>query len=300
MDDGQKTIFNFIDDGPTGLASQTVSTDFHKPGRGSGNSINALVDAYQLTGSRHFFSKTEELITRCIHPSDDIDSLKLGEPEYRWSYLVFLQGLTKYLDRKVELKEIDYSFFYARDSLLHYADWMVANEVPYNDVLDKVEIPTETWPAQDVRKCCVLHYASKYAIPERREAYAKKAAFFFTRCLEDLCSYDTAFFTRPMALLISYGYYHAYFQSRQPSINFEKHSHDFGSPKRFKHQRARIKHSMSNKAAVITGFVVRGILSTVDRLRRTLPDSEKTLIQKSFSLKEIPIRNHLQKILCMA
>ena len=42
MDDGSATILGLIDDEPTGLATCTTTLDFQGPGRGSGNSINAL------------------------------------------------------------------------------------------------------------------------------------------------------------------------------------------------------------------------------------------------------------------
>ena len=45
---------------------------------------------------------------------------------------------------------------------------MVENEVPYKEVLHKVDIPTETWPAQDIRKCHVLHLADRYSMPSDR------------------------------------------------------------------------------------------------------------------------------------
>ncbi len=147
MDDGSQNLFGLIDDGPTGFASSTAG-GFHGPGRGAGNSINALMDAYRLTGSRNYLIKAEELLQRCIHPKDDVVGNRLDDPERRWSYLVFLQVLGKYLDFKAELGETDYYFHYARESLLHYADWMMENEVPYKEVLHKVDIPTETWPAQ--------------------------------------------------------------------------------------------------------------------------------------------------------
>ena len=41
MDDGARTLLGAFVDAPTGLASKTRDNDFHKPGRGAGNSINA-------------------------------------------------------------------------------------------------------------------------------------------------------------------------------------------------------------------------------------------------------------------
>jgi len=49
MDDGSRTLLGLFDASRTGHASSTVTPAYHKPGRGAGNSINALLDAYALT-----------------------------------------------------------------------------------------------------------------------------------------------------------------------------------------------------------------------------------------------------------
>ncbi len=247
MDDGTKTIFALFDEGPSGLASQTVDTAFHHPGRGPGNCISCLIDAYRLSRKRSYLDKAEELIRRCVHPQDDINSLQLDEPEDRWSYLVFFQVLGKYLDYKSELGEADYSFFYSRDSLLHYANWMAEHESPYQEILHKVLIPTETWPAQDIRKCHVFHLAAKYSLPEKRQKYAQKAAFFYSRCLEDLLGYQTAYLTRPLVLLCVYGYVHDYFLAHGYGEERISHCYDFGSPQTFLPQRLRFKKHFVKK-----------------------------------------------------
>ena len=251
MDDGSQTLLGLIDDGPTGLASSTAGSNYHGPGRGAGNSINTLMDAYRLTGSRKYFNKAEELLQRCIHPEDDIPGRRLDDPEYRWSYLVFLQVLGKYLDTKADLGEKDYCFHYARESLLHYADWMMENEVPYKDVLHKVDIPTETWPAQDIRKCHVLHIAGKYGMPSSRGKYSDRAQFFFDRCLNDLMGFDTALLTRPLVILSVCGFVHSYFQQQVCGAEFPGHGYDFGSPSSFLPQRARLVPELIRKARVV-------------------------------------------------
>lgn len=248
MDDGSRNLLGLIDAGPSGLASNTVSGDYHGPGRGPGNSINALLDAYRLCGDRRYMSKAEELMQRCIHPADDIGALGLDDPEYRWSYLVFLQVLGKYLDIKVELGEIDYFFQYARESLLVYAKWMIENEVPYKDVLHKVLIPTETWPAHDIRKCHVLHVASEYAGQKRDAAFAQRARYFFDRCMQDLLSFETPYLTRPLVILSVYGHVHAYFEHRGMASDHDwSHAYDFGQPQGFQLQSARIKTELRRK-----------------------------------------------------
>jgi len=271
MDDGSSTLWAIIDDGPTGLASQTVSNDYHGPGRGSGNSINVLMDAYRLTGNKPYLSKAEELIQRCIHPLDNIDKLCLDDPEYRWSYLVFLQVLGKYLDLKSELGETDWYFFYARDSLLYYAQWMLKHEVPYKEVLHKVEIPTETWPAQDVRKSCVLNYACKYGPPELKESFKRKARFFFDSCLKDILSFKTAYLTRPMVLLTVYGFMQAYFDlSQGKSFRYLDHNYRFGKPIAFRPQRMRLKNSFKRKVQAVVNALEYITKSKCYAIRRTL------------------------------
>ncbi len=274
MDDGSLNLFGVIDSGPTGLASKTVSRDYHGPGRGGGNSINALLDAYKLRNDRRFVVKAEELIQRCIHPADNIQALRLDEPETRWSYLVFLQALGKYLELKLELGEDDYCYHYTRASLLRYADWMLDNEVPYKDVLHKVEIPTETWPAQDIRKCHVLYLASKYADPALRATLKRRAAYFFERCIRDLLSFDTAYLTRPLVILCVYGYVHSFFQKQaDPPVLNAAHGYEFGEPLIFHSQRDRLKIELKRKWLLASTEVGRMLRAEWLRVRNWIGPS---------------------------
>jgi hypothetical protein len=237
MDDGGQSRFGAFDKRPTGLASRSVSWDYHGPGRGSGNSLNALLDAWLLTGKKVYRSKMEELIQRCIHPNDDISARGFEDIENRWSYLIFLQSLGKYLDIKAEAGDLDYFFQYARDSLLHYARWMCVHEVPYRRVLHKVEIPTETWPAQDIRKTNVFHFAAKYAPPGERFEFSRKAEEFFVACVDDLLSFSTARLTRPLVLLITNAFVHPYCLVHVEEVGpDQEQSFDFGHPREFRPQ----------------------------------------------------------------
>jgi hypothetical protein len=133
-------------------------------------------------------------------------------------------------------------------SLLHYAAWMLDSEVPYKDILYKVEIPTETWPAQDIRKCHVLYLASKYADPAMRVALKKRAAMFFERCIRDLLGFDTAYLTRPQVLLCVYGYVHSSFQRGvDPPVPDAIHGYEFGEPRVFRPQRDRLTIELKRK-----------------------------------------------------
>ncbi len=241
MDEGSRPWLRYLDPRPTGLASSSASRDYHGPGRGAGNSINALLDAYRLVSDQEYLEKAEELIRRCIHPHDNIETHHLGDTEYRWSYTVFLQTLGKYLDFKIEHKQIDFMYAYAQASLLHYAKWMVMHEVPYQQVIHNVKIPTETWPAQDIRKSNVFKFAAKHSEGSLRDVFLEKSAFFFQSCLTDLRSYATAHLTRPIVLLLVNGYMHASFTSNpaQQGVILTEYP-EFGTPTPFTSQLSEI------------------------------------------------------------
>jgi PcRGLX-like N-terminal RIFT barrel domain len=203
MDDGRRTIFRWLARGPTGLASQTRGLFYHGPGRGAGNSINTLLDAFQLTRSARFLDKAEELIRRCVHPEDDIASRDLGDVEARWSYTVFLQKLGRYLDLKRELAQFDAKYAWARDSLLHYARWMVEHEYPYLQKPNILEYPTETWAAQEIRKSEVFRLAARHTSGEERRRFLDSATFFLRVSLDSLREAPTRTYTRPLAILIT-------------------------------------------------------------------------------------------------
>src|SRR5439155_8319568 len=131
MDDGARTIFGLVDDGPTGLVSGTVEAAYQGPGRGCGNSVNALLDGWLASGRQIYLDKAEALIRRVIHPPDDVAARDLLNTERRWSYTVFLSVLARYLALKAEHGQVDGAYSYAQASLVHYARWMLEHELPY-------------------------------------------------------------------------------------------------------------------------------------------------------------------------
>lgn len=261
MDQGRSGLLGFIDRRPRGLASASTHFDYHGPGRGGGNSINALIDGYRLTKNEKYLFKAEELIRRCIHPHDRIEKRNLANIEGRWSYLVFLQVLGKYLDFKTEWHTLDEMYGYAKASLLHYAEWMVKNEVPYKQVLDRVEIPTETWPAQDIRKSNVFKLAAKYADETTRSVFLQKSEFFFSSSVSDLLSFKTCRLTRPLILMLVNGYMHSYFQMNPcESAPAPLKNYEFGRPSSFTsqlHEAYKVKEWVN----AVIGFVKRKMSS---------------------------------------
>jgi hypothetical protein len=206
MDDGRKTILRWLAPSATGLATATYSPDFHGPGRGAGHSILTLLEGYRITGERQFLDAAEALIRRCVHPSDDIAALDLLDAERRWSYTVFLQALGKYLDDKAELAELDEAYGYGRAVLLHYARWMAEHEYPYLDRPERLEFPTETWAAQDMRKSEVFALAAQHADATERECFVDRARFFFNYSVSTLLGTASRSLTRPIVLLLSNGF----------------------------------------------------------------------------------------------
>lgn len=212
MDDGRRTVFRWLASGATGLASATGSSDYHGPGRGAANSILACMVAYRLTGAEKYAAKTEELIRRCVHPEDDLSLRRLDDVERRWYYTVFLQVLGQFLFDKRERSEVDPLFEYARASLLHYSRYIVEHEQPYLDRPDRLDFPTETWVAQDLRKGDALLWAAYFADDSsERERFLKGAERFFDYGIPTLLSMPTHVYTRPTILALGVGWRRAWY-----------------------------------------------------------------------------------------
>ncbi|MGH2570243.1 MAG: hypothetical protein ACRDGR_03390, partial [bacterium] len=204
-DDGARTPLRRLSKAPTGLASKTRDFDYHGPGRGSGNSIAALLDGWRLTGDARLLEKCDEIVRRTIHPDDDPGRLGLLDAERRWSYTVHLQALGKYLDAMAEAGRLDGAYAYARGSLLAYARWMLEHEHPILERPDALEYPNETWAAQDLRKSEVFEFAALHAVGRERERFLERGEWFFRTSLETLDAFDTKGYLRPVVLLMRYG-----------------------------------------------------------------------------------------------
>ncbi len=215
MDDGRAARWPlpWLSSASTGAASATATGDYHGPGRGSANTVLALLNAHRLTGDERYLAKADELVARVVHPDDDLEALVLLDTERRWSYTVLLQALGRYLLTRVELGRRDERWDYARAVLLHYAGWMADHEHLYLEKPAHLEFPTETWAAQDVRKAEVFDLAAIHAATgAERERFLACAVDFHRRSLAMLASMATRTRTRPVVLLLSYGFSRPWFE----------------------------------------------------------------------------------------
>ncbi len=248
-DDGRQTIFRFLDRGYTGHVSESGFDGYHGPGRSPANAISALLDAYRLNREARFLEKAEQLIRRCIHPRDDLEDQNLWDAEHRWFYTMFLQTLGKYLLLKFEYGQLDAMFHYGRASLLRYAGWAAENERPYLERPDILQFPTETWAAQDMRKCELLNVASLFAESPANEQLRARARFFFDQSVDQLEKAKTSSYCRPLVLLLSNGASQAYFDRPVEAFEVDRPPAevDFGQPERFQTQ----KHRALKRAKVL-------------------------------------------------
>ena len=207
IDDGRGTVFRWLSSADTGGAIRSAP-GYYGPGRGPANSLNALLDGHRLTKAPELLQKAEQLIRRVVHPVDDISRNRLEAPEERWFYVMFLEALGKYLHYKRELGQMDEAFDYARLSLLHYATWMAGYEYPWMDKPEKLEIPTETWTAQELRKSDVFYLAARFADAGSRSQFIERAQFFYWNTLNSLAGAATRKLARPVVVVLVCGRLH--------------------------------------------------------------------------------------------
>jgi len=203
MQDGTKTPFRFLSANVTGLATRTRDEDFQGPGRGAGNSLCALMDAFILTQDNEWLAHADAIIRICIHPDDDREGMGLLNHEDRWSYTVFLQNLGRYLEICHEMGRRDGAVDLAHASLLAYARWMAAKEYPNLAKPETLEFPTSTWAFQDLRKACVFAWAARYGKAEEFALFETKADEYVAACFATVTDYPGADWIRNIALLFA-------------------------------------------------------------------------------------------------
>lgn len=187
--------------------------------RGIANYVNALLDGFELTQQESYLTQVQQILANTMHPDEDLSERDLQNVENTWFYTVLLQALCRYLQVKQSRQEFDQHFYYCRDCLLNFADWMLIHEYPYLQKPDILEYPNDTWTAQDLRKAHVLAGAY-YFSPDKNIEYMTKAQFFKQYVADKLTKSDTKTYTRILVLLMQNQGTMEFFETCQAPISF--------------------------------------------------------------------------------
>lgn len=173
--------------------------------RGTGNYLNTILDAWLLDGDRAWLEQAEAIIKNTIHPEDDIEHRNLLNIETRWSYLILLSSLFRYLWLKRQMDVEDKVYQYTRASVLRYAQWMLLHERPFLVSKAGLEFANDTWVAQDIRKAMILFQASELA-PNNAPRYQETGKQWLDDVTKTLLTSPEAHFTRIIVILMqNYG-----------------------------------------------------------------------------------------------
>jgi hypothetical protein len=149
--------------------------------------------------------------------------------------------LSRYLDLKAEIGQVDAAYAYARASQLRYTGWMVEHEQPYFDQAEKMEYPTETWAAQELRKANVLRLAARHADEPLRSRLLTRGTELADRAWADLYRFPSRTTARPLALVLVEGTRDAFFRHRTPPpVPRPDRAYDFPPPENFVSQKRRV------------------------------------------------------------
>lgn len=187
------------------IRGETVSTHRYGFNRGTGNYLNTLLDAWILDERGAWLQQAEAVIRKTIHPLDVIEHRDLLDVENRWSYLVLLAALFRYLYLKRQIDSYDDQYEYTKESVQRYTRWMLSNERPFMESKSQLEFPNDTWVAQDVRKAMLMFQASELE-HENAEQYRKLGQEWLEELTETLKHSEESHFSRILIILMqNYG-----------------------------------------------------------------------------------------------
>lgn len=187
------------------LSGGRPTSHVHSFKRGTGNYLNALLDAHMLEPEGRWLKKAENVICSTIHPGDDIAERELLNIESNWSYLILISAISRFLLVKAENRNLNEAYQYAEKSLRHYSRWMVANEQTFLSRPKDLEFPNDTWAAQDLRKAMIFFQAPLWD-PELSNEYTARGIDLLNYVSTTLeCSKERAFSRVQIIFLQNYG-----------------------------------------------------------------------------------------------
>ncbi|HAT41961.1 MAG TPA: hypothetical protein DCS87_09605 [Rheinheimera sp.] len=194
--------------------------------RGTGNYLNTLMDAWELTADPTYLRHIERVIPETLHPNDDIAKRDLLDVENRWSYLVLLGTLPRYIRLKSLLNQRDEAQNYAIACFHHYAIWMAEHEQMFLENPAILEFPNDTWTAQDLRKAMLMFQAAQM-FPADYALFHHKGVQWLHWIIERLGQSKELEFARVQALLmLTYG---AHLCDESDVLGINSPKIDFGS-----------------------------------------------------------------------
>jgi hypothetical protein len=236
-----------------------------------------LLDGWILTSSERYLRKAEELIRRCVHPSQNPDELHLLDAEGHWSYTVFLNSLGRYLLAKRDAEQFDGMYRYARDVLQTYGRWMATCERRTLDRPETLQYPTEAWAAQDFRKANVLRIAAS-CMDDATEASVmrQKADAINNASWNDFQAFGSASFTaRCLSIVMTEGHRELFHRRGQiDQIPPCSTTYAVSGWKMFVPQKLRVKKILKSPSCLLKAsfnvFRPCRVLSAVRAFRRQL------------------------------
>jgi len=187
---------------------KNVKTGKYPLDRGTANYIQALLDRHELLSNQSDVDRVSHIIRHTISPADTFEPL--GDVESTWFYTVLLQAVCRFIVLKHQLHQYDEDYHYAVASLVHYAQWMTACEYAYLDKPSILEFPNQTWSGQDLRKICVLRFASNFLEREAALAAVVRADDLEQTVIKRLSSSDECESTRVLCLMMQNSNFMAY------------------------------------------------------------------------------------------
>lgn len=173
--------------------------------RGTGNYLNTLLDAWEISGDARYEVHINRVLRQTLHPNDDVELRDLLDVETRWSYLVLIGFLPRYIRIKALLDHDDEHYQFALASFYRYASWMRQHERMFLSAPEILEFPNDTWTAQDLRKVMIMFQAAQLFNAERAEFEATATTWLAWICQRLTHSQELSFARIQILLMLNYG-----------------------------------------------------------------------------------------------